>query len=435
MGKEAKGEVKTFLDFGKIQAGRRTCYDYYEGQDAYDLFMGARYFKDIMAYRDEEIEKIYQVEDVRDQTRKYAALVACKELSDGKMAFFEPGSAAMGVIDALEYLNKKYQQLNIKEIKFKGIDNSKWMNAAALYTHEKYDLTLWESAKESGAVSSDLFFAKGVSLMYIYQDEETMCSAVKNSRIAIFDYTFSLGNKIQDFVGTGLPVTYLSLEKCKSLLETEGKILITKPYLIKNYGHNSKEKITYDCIYGDKEVIEKYIKELENKTGENLNNYGNPDFIRKEHAPHKTGNKKVYVGMVADFIHNGHINIIKEAEKLGDVIVGLFTDEAVASYKRVPALTYEQRKSVIENIKGVKEVVAQEMLDYTPTLRKIKPDFVVHGDDWKEGVLKETREKVIEALKEWDGQLVEVPYTKGVSSTMLHNSLKQENAETRMNDK
>lgn len=142
------------------------------------------------------------------------------------------------------------------------------------------------------------------------------------------------------------------------------------------------------------------------------------------------GNKKVYVGMVADLIHNGHINIIKEAEKLGDVIIGLFTDEAVASYKRLPALNYEQRKKVIENIRGVKEVIAQETLDYVPNLRKIKPDFVVHGDDWKEGVLKQTRERVVEVLKEWGGQLVEPAYTQGVSSTMLHNSLKKEGADT-----
>ncbi len=281
MGKEAKGEVKTFLDFGKIQAGRRTCYDYYEGQDAYDLFMGARYFKDIMAYRDGEIEKVYQVEDLRDQTRKYAALVACKG-TNGKMVFFEPGSAAMGVIDALEHLNKEYGQLSVKDILFKGIDNSKWMNAAALYTHEQYDVELWESAKESGTIQCDLFFAKGVSLMYVYQDEETMCDAIKKSKIAIFDYTFSLGEKIQDFVGTGLPVTYLSLEKCKKLLEEEGKVLILKPYVIKNYHHNPKEKITYDCIYGDKEIVEKYLSELNNKIGENLDNYGDKKFIRGE---------------------------------------------------------------------------------------------------------------------------------------------------------
>ena len=133
--------------------------------------------------------------------------------------------------------------------------------------------------------------------------------------------------------------------------------------------------------------------------------------------------KKVYVGMSADFIHHGHLNIIKEAQKLGTVIVGLLTDEAIASYKRLPLFTYQQRKLIIENIKGVDEVVPQEALDYVPNLRKIKPDYVVHGDDWRTGVQKEIRRKVIDALNEWGGKLVEPNYTEGISSTQLINEL------------
>jgi len=135
--------------------------------------------------------------------------------------------------------------------------------------------------------------------------------------------------------------------------------------------------------------------------------------------------KTVYVGMSADMIHPGHLNIIKEAEKLGEVTIGLLTDKAIASYKRLPALKYEQRKIIIENIKGVTRVVPQHELDYAPNLRKYKPDYVVHGDDWKEGVQKATRQKVIDAIAEWGGKLHEVPYTKGISSTMLNQSLKE----------
>lgn len=135
--------------------------------------------------------------------------------------------------------------------------------------------------------------------------------------------------------------------------------------------------------------------------------------------------KKVYVGMSADLIHPGHLNIINEAKKLGEVTVGLLTDQAIASYKRLPYLTFEQRKIIVENIKGVDKVVAQETLDYVPNLKKLKPDYVVHGDDWRTGVQKNTREKVIEALKEWGGELVEIEYTKGISSTLLNKSLKE----------
>lgn len=135
--------------------------------------------------------------------------------------------------------------------------------------------------------------------------------------------------------------------------------------------------------------------------------------------------KTVYVGMSADLVHPGHMNILKEAAKYGDVIVGLLTDKAIASYKRLPYMEYEQRKSVIENIKGVSKVVAQETLDYRTNLLKLKPDYVVHGDDWKEGVQSKTRQQVIETLAEWGGELIEVKYTQGISSTDLNKSLKE----------
>ncbi len=135
--------------------------------------------------------------------------------------------------------------------------------------------------------------------------------------------------------------------------------------------------------------------------------------------------KKVYVGMSADLVHPGHMNILKEASRLGDVTVGLLTDKAIASYKRLPFMTYEQRKDVIENIKGVVEVVPQETLDYRPNLEKIRPDFVVHGDDWREGIQSKVRQQVIDTLSKWGGKLVEPSYTLGVSSTKLNNSLKE----------
>jgi phosphoenolpyruvate phosphomutase len=135
--------------------------------------------------------------------------------------------------------------------------------------------------------------------------------------------------------------------------------------------------------------------------------------------------KTVYVAMSADIIHSGHLNIIKRAVALGEVTIGLLTDAAIASYKRVPYMTYEQRCEVVENLKGVVRVIPQKTLDYVPNLVDLKPDFVVHGDDWREGVQRETRQRVIDALSEWGGQLVEVPYTAGISSTALQMVLKE----------
>lgn len=129
--------------------------------------------------------------------------------------------------------------------------------------------------------------------------------------------------------------------------------------------------------------------------------------------------KTVYVGMCADLIHHGHINIIDTAKKLGKVTVGLLTDEAIASYKRVPLLNYDQRKQIVENISGVEKVIPQRTLDYVENLKKVKPDYVVHGDDWKTGVQRETRERVIKVLNQWGGKLIEPTYTDGISSTQL----------------
>ena len=135
--------------------------------------------------------------------------------------------------------------------------------------------------------------------------------------------------------------------------------------------------------------------------------------------------KTVYVGMSADLVHPGHLNIIRKAAELGEVTIGLLTDEAIASYKRLPHMTYDQRKMVIESIKGVSKVVPQTTLDYVPNLKKHRPDYVVHGDDWREGVQKRARQSVIETLHEWGGELVEVPYTKGISSTKLNKALQE----------
>ena len=109
--------------------------------------------------------------------------------------------------------------------------------------------------------------------------------------------------------------------------------------------------------------------------------------------------KVVYVAMSADILHNGHLNIINKASAYGEVVIGLLTDKAIASYKRVPFMNYQQRFEVVSNIKNVKNVIPQETLDYSSNLLKLKPDIVVHGDDWREGVQAKTRSKVIETLK------------------------------------
>ena len=133
--------------------------------------------------------------------------------------------------------------------------------------------------------------------------------------------------------------------------------------------------------------------------------------------------KNVYVGLSADILHEGHINILKTASQYGNVIVGLLTDEAIASYKNIPYLDFKKRKVVVENIKYVTKVIPQNTLDYVDNLNLIKPNYVVHGDDWKSGVQKKTRDRVIKTLRKWSGKLIEPKYTKNISSTEIKNKI------------
>ncbi len=133
----------------------------------------------------------------------------------------------------------------------------------------------------------------------------------------------------------------------------------------------------------------------------------------------------VYVPMSADIVHPGHINILTKAAELGTPVVGLFTDEAIASYKNPPCMSYEQRKTVVENIKGVYRVIPQTTKDYEDNLRLLRPRFMIHGTDWREGPLAAVRDKAIAILAEWGGEIVEPEYTAGVSSSMIKQKLAQ----------
>ncbi len=133
--------------------------------------------------------------------------------------------------------------------------------------------------------------------------------------------------------------------------------------------------------------------------------------------------KIVYVPMVADILHEGHINILNVSKKLGKVVVGLFTDEAVATYKKPTYLNYSQRKMTLKNLRQVDEIIPQVSKDYTPNVIKLKPDFVVHGDDWKKGPLQAPRNKLIKTLDKWGGKLVEPKYTKNISSSQLKENI------------
>ena len=125
-------------------------------------------------------------------------------------------------------------------------------------------------------------------------------------------------------------------------------------------------------------------------------------------------NKTVYIALTADILHHGHINLIEKARMYGEIIIGLLTDEAVADNKRLPYLNYEQRKKILINFKGVSKIVPQKEWDYSNNIKKIRPDFLIHGDEWRKGNSSILRKNAIKALNQYGGKLIEIAYTNNI---------------------
>ena len=138
----------------------------------------------------------------------------------------------------------------------------------------------------------------------------------------------------------------------------------------------------------------------------------------------KLSKEIVFVPMACDLIHEGHINILANASKYGRVVVGLLTDDAISVYKPLPLLNYSRRLKIIKSMKFVDSVVKTTDWDYKKSLENLKPKYVVHGDDWKSNNQRKVRENVLKQIKSWKGILIEIPYTKGISSTLIKKSFK-----------
>jgi len=134
-------------------------------------------------------------------------------------------------------------------------------------------------------------------------------------------------------------------------------------------------------------------------------------------------NKIVYVPLAVDILHSGHLNIIDKAKKYGKVVIGLLSDSAIAEYKNIPTLGFNERFRIVQSLKNVTKIIKQDSWDYTNVLNSLKPDYFLHGDDWKKGIQKKTRENVIRLLKKNKGKLIEIPYSKNISSSFIKSTL------------
>ena len=170
---------------------------------------------------------------------------------------------------------------------------------------------------------------------------------------------------------------------------------------VKCYAENALNEVSSKCVIRPLDVMDMLCAEID--TPEDL-------AVITERL-RVVNERKVYMCFSTEFIHSGHIAIIKRARRLGKLIIGVLSDEAVASFKRFPLMPFEERKALISNIAGVDTVVEQKTLSYAQNLRALKPDYVVHGDDWVNGFQKPIRQEVLDILNEYGGKLVEYPYS------------------------
>ncbi len=170
----------------------------------------------------------------------------------------------------------------------------------------------------------------------------------------------------------------------------------------KCYAENAFNQVSDKCLIYPLDVKDELCAEIDTPE----------DLVAVSAKVAELENRTVYMCFSTDMIHGGHIAIIKKAKKLGRLIIGVLSDEAVASYKRFPLMPYTERKSLVANINGVSAVVEQKELSYAENLKALKPDFVVHGDDWQTGFQKPIRDEVVALLAEYGGRLVEYPYSR-----------------------
>lgn len=182
------------------------------------------------------------------------------------------------------------------------------------------------------------------------------------------------------------------------------------------YAENAFNEVSERCLIKALDVENKLCSEIDSPE----------DLAVVSKQVKEIANRTVYMCFSTDMIHSGHISIIKKAGKLGKLIVGVLSDEAVISYKRFPLLPYEERQALFENISGVYQVVEQKTLSYKENLEKYKPTYVVHGDDWVTGFQKPIRDEVVSVLASYGGKLVEFPYSADEKYQALENRARAE---------
>lgn len=233
-------------------------------------------------------------------------------------------------------------------------------------------------------------------------------AVIKENRIE------KVGIEFFDSALTAQPLYKISAEDWRTWLD--GIIAFCERGEVKCYAENAFNEVSARCNIKPLDVREMLCNEIDT-----------PEDLTVISARLKEiENRTVYMSFGTDIIHSGHIKIIKRAQRLGKLIIGVLSDEAVASYKRNLLLSFDERKELLANIAGIYKVVEQRKLSYRDNLEKYRPNFVVHGDDWRTGILKSVRDEVVEILASYGGRLVEFPYSDGEKYRVLNDRVRAE---------
>ena len=251
--------------------------------------------------------------------------------------------------------------------------------------------------------------------------EDTVLDMIAGSRESAMAVSTTLPLPEKDFkavieedrikaVGIGFTENAAAAQPLYKLLDSDRRIWFAKIAEYCSSGDEAKRKCYAENAFN--EVSESCCIRPVDFTGLLCSEIDDPSDLEAVSAElEKLGSRSVYMCFSSDFIHSGHIRMIRRAAKLGRLTVGIMTDEAVTAYKHFPLVPYDERAQLFGNINGVAEVTAQETLSYRKILSTLRPDIVVHGSDWRNGFQQPVRSEVISVLSSYGGKLVEFPFS------------------------
>ena len=242
-------------------------------------------------------------------------------------------------------------------------------------------------------------------------DRQDSCVVVSSSeKIPEKDFKAVINNDRVSKIGIEFFDNALACQPVYFLKKDDLKVWLTEVVSFCESGESQKTKCYAEVAFNNiSSQIDLHPFDVCNALCKEIDTY--EDLVIVSSLLESIMNKKVYLSFSTDILHSGHITLINKAAQYGKVIIGLLTDDVISSYKRFPLLPFEERKMMFENLASVSEVVSQSSLSYKDNLLKYKPDYVVHGDDWKTGFQKPIRDEVVDVLASYGGQLIEFPYS------------------------